>query len=217
MSTHCLENLKNIYNVVHKFSNKKQINIIAVSKTFSLDDIYPLINYGHTHYGENRVPEAISKWSSLLKVNNEIKLHMLGHLQTNKVREAVSIFSYIHSLDSERLAKALSKEEKISGKRIKYFIQVNFENEKQKSGISVDVIDDFIKYTKNVLGLNVVGLMCIPPINNNPKQYFLSLKSIAEKNNISELSMGMSNDYQDAIHHGSTFIRVGSAIFGNRK
>lgn len=217
MSTHCLENLKNIYNVVHKFSNKKQINIIAVSKTFSLDDIYPLINYGHTHYGENRVPEAISKWSSLLKVNNEIKLHMLGHLQTNKVREAVSIFSYIHSLDSERLANALSKEEKISKKKIKYFIQVNFENEKQKSGISVDVIDDFIKYTKNVLGLNVVGLMCIPPINNNPKQYFLSLKSIAEKNNISELSMGMSNDYQVAIQYGSTFIRVGSAIFGNRK
>jgi pyridoxal phosphate enzyme (YggS family) len=217
MSTHCLENFKNICNVVHKFSNKKQINIIAVSKTFSLDDIYPLINYGHMHYGENRVSEAISKWSSLLKVNNEIKLHMLGHLQTNKVKEAVSIFSYIHSLDSERLANALSKEEKISEKKIKYFIQVNFDNEKQKSGISVDLIDDFIKYTKNVLDLNVVGLMCIPPINNNPKQYFLSLKNIAEKNKISELSMGMSNDFQDAIQLGSTFIRVGSSIFGNRK
>jgi len=217
MSTHCLENFKNICNVVHKFSNKKQINIIAVSKTFSLDDIYPLINYGHMHYGENRVSEAISKWSSLLKVNNEIKLHMLGHLQTNKVKEAVSIFSYIHSLDSERLANALSKEEKISEKKIKYFIQVNFDNEKQKSGISVDLIDDFIKYTKNVLDLNVVGLMCIPPINDNPKQYFLSLKNIAEKNKISELSMGMSNDYQDAIQLGSTFIRVGTSIFGNRK
>jgi pyridoxal phosphate enzyme (YggS family) len=217
MSTHCLENFKNICNVVHKFSNKKQINIIAVSKTFSLDDVYPLINYGHMHYGENRVSEAISKWSSLLKVNNEIKLHMLGHLQTNKVKEAVSIFSYIHSLDSERLANALSKEEKISEKKIKYFIQVNFDNEKQKSGISVDLIDDFIKYTKNVLDLNVVGLMCIPPINDNPKQYFLSLKNIAEKNKISELSMGMSNDYQDAIQLGSTFIRVGTSIFGNRK
>ena len=169
------------------------------------------------HYGENRVSEAISKWSSLLKVNNEIKLHMLGHLQTNKVKEAVSIFSYIHSLDSERLANALSKEEKISEKKIKYFIQVNFDNEKQKSGISVDLIDDFIKYTKNVLDLNVVGLMCIPPINDNPKQYFLSLKNIAEKNKISELSMGMSNDYQDAIQLGSTFIRVGTSIFGNRK
>ena len=142
---------------------------------------------------------------------------MLGHLQTNKVKEAVSIFSYIHSLDSERLANALSKEEKISEKKIKYFIQVNFDNEKQKSGISVDLIDDFIKYTKNVLDLNVVGLMCIPPINNNPKQYFLSLKNIAEKNKISELSMGMSNDFQDAIQLGSTFIRVGSSIFGNRK
>jgi hypothetical protein len=217
MSTHCLENFRKIYNIVQKLSNQKKINIIAVSKTFSLDEIYPLINSGHLHYGENRVSEAISKWSNLLKINKEIKLHMLGHLQTNKVREALSIFSYIHSLDSERLAIALSKEEKISGNKIKYFIQVNFDNEKQKSGISVDVVDDFVKYTKNVLDLNVIGLMCIPPINNNPNQYFLSLKKIADKNKFFELSMGMSNDYQDAIHSGSTFIRVGSAIFGNRK
>jgi len=217
MSTHCLENFRKIYNIVQKLSNQKKINIIAVSKTFSLDEIYPLINSGHLHYGENRVSEAISKWSNLLKINKEIKLHMLGHLQTNKVREALSIFSYIHSLDSERLAIALSKEEKISGNKIKYFIQVNFDNERQKSGISVDVVDDFVKYTKNVLDLNVIGLMCIPPINNNPNQYFLSLKKIADKNKFFELSMGMSNDYQDAIHSGSTFIRVGSAIFGNRK
>jgi pyridoxal phosphate enzyme (YggS family) len=217
MSTHCLENFRKIYNIVQKLSNQKKINIIAVSKTFSLDEIYPLINSGHLHYGENRVSEAISKWSNLLKINNEIKLHMLGHLQTNKVKEALSIFSYIHSLDSERLAIALSKEEKISGNKIKYFIQVNFDNEKQKSGISLDVVDDFVKYTRNVLDLNVIGLMCIPPINNNPNQYFLSLKKIADKNKFFELSMGMSNDYQDAIHSGSTFIRVCSAIFGNRK
>lgn len=212
-----MENFKNIYNIVQKLSNKKKVNIIAVSKTFSLDDVYPLINSGHLHYGENRVSEAIGKWSNLLKINNEIRLHMIGHLQTNKVKEALLVFSYIHSLDSERLAVALSKEEKISGKKIKYFIQVNFDNEKQKSGISVDAVDDFIHYTKNVLDLNVIGLMCIPPINNNPNKYFLSLKKIADKNKFFELSMGMSNDYQDAIQSGSTFIRVGSAIFGNRK
>jgi len=217
MSTHCLENFKNIYNIVQKLSNDKQINIIAVSKKNCLDDIYPLINYGHTHYGENRVSEAISKWSNLLKTNNKIKLHMLGHLQTNKVKDALSVFSYIHSLDSNKLAYVLSKEEKNSGKKIKYFIQVNFDNEKQKSGVSVDVVDDFINYSKNVLGLNVVGLMCIPPVDNDPNQYFLSLKNIALKNKISELSMGMSNDYKEAIQHGSTFIRIGSAIFDNRR
>ena len=214
--SHCLENFKNIYNIVEKLSNKKKVNIIAVSKTFSLDDIYPLINFGHLHYGENRVSEAISKWSNLLKTNKQIKLHMLGHLQTNKVKDALSIFSYIHSLDSERLAVALNQQEKISGRKLKYFVQVNFDNEKQKSGISVNVVEDFIKYARNILDLDVVGLMCIPPINNNPSQYFLSLKNIADKNKIFELSMGMSNDFQEAIYNGSTFIRVGSAIFGNR-
>lgn len=215
--SHCLENFKNIYNIVEKLSNKKKVNIIAVSKTFSLDDIYPLINFGHLHYGENRVSEAISKWSNLLKTNKQIKLHMLGHLQTNKVKDALSIFSYIHSLDSERLAVALNQQEKISGRKLKYFVQVNFDNEKQKSGISVNVVEDFIKYARNILDLDVIGLMCIPPINNNPSQYFLSLKNIAHKNKIFELSMGMSNDFQEAIYNGSTFIRVGSAIFGNRE
>lgn len=215
--SHCLENLKNIYSIVEKLSNKKKVNIIAVSKTFSLDDIYPLINFGHLHYGENRVSEAVTKWSNLLKTNKQIKLHMLGHLQTNKVKDALSIFSYIHSLDSERLAVALNQQEKISGRKLKYFVQVNFDNEKQKSGISVNVVEDFIKYARNILDLDVIGLMCIPPINNNPSQYFLSLKNIAHKNKIFELSMGMSNDFQEAIYNGSTFIRVGSAIFGNRE
>ena len=215
--SHCLENLKNIYSIVEKLSNKKKVNIIAVSKTFSLDDIYPLINFGHLHYGENRVSEAVTKWSNLLKTNKQIKLHMLGHLQTNKVKDALSIFSYIHSLDSERLAVALNKQEKISGRKLKYFVQVNFDNEKQKSGISVNVVEDFIKYARNILDLDVIGLMCIPPVNNNPSQYFLSLKNIADKNKIFELSMGMSNDFQEAIYNGSTFIRVGSAIFGNRE
>jgi pyridoxal phosphate enzyme (YggS family) len=215
--SHCLENFKNIYSIVEKLSNKKKVNIIAVSKTFSLDDIYPLINFGHLHYGENRVSEAVTKWSNLLKTNKKIKLHMLGHLQTNKVKDALSIFSYIHSLDSERLAVALNKQEKISGRKLKYFVQVNFDNEKQKSGISVDVVEDFIKYARNILDLDVIGLMCIPPVNNNPSQYFLSLKNIADKNKIFELSMGMSNDFQEAIYNGSTFIRVGSAIFGSRE
>lgn len=215
--SHCLENFKNIYSIVEKLSNKKKVNIIAVSKTFSLDDIYPLINFGHLHYGENRVSEAVTKWSNLLKTNKQIKLHLLGHLQTNKVKDALSIFSYIHSLDSERLAVALNKQEKISGRKLKYFVQVNFDNEKQKSGISVDVVEDFIKYARNILDLDVIGLMCIPPVNNNPSQYFLSLKNIADKNKIFELSMGMSNDFQEAIYNGSTFIRVGSAIFGSRE
>lgn len=215
--SHCLENFKNIYSIVEKLSNKKKVNIIAVSKTFSLDDIYPLINFGHLHYGENRVSEAVTKWSNLLKTNKQIKLHMLGHLQTNKVKDALSIFSYIHSLDSERLAVALNKQEKISGRKLKYFVQVNFDNEKHKSGISVDVVEDFIKYARNILDLDVIGLMCIPPVNNNPSQYFLSLKNIADKNKIFELSMGMSNDFQEAIYNGSTFIRVGSAIFGSRE
>jgi len=141
---------------------------------------------------------------------------MVGNLQTNKAKDAVSIFSYIHSLDSEKLANILSKEEKAINKKIKYFIQVNFDNEKQKSGISVDLLDDFVKFTKNDLTLDVVGLMCIPPVNSNPGLYFSALKKMANKNKLSELSMGMSNDYKEAIDHGATFIRIGSSIFGQR-
>ena len=141
---------------------------------------------------------------------------MVGNLQTNKAKDAVSIFSYIHSLDSEKLANILSKEEKAINKKIKYFIHVNFDNEKQKSGISVDLLDDFVKFTKNDLSLDVVGLMCIPPVNSNPGLYFSALKNMADKNKLSELSMGMSNDYKEAIDHGATFIRIGSSIFGQR-
>jgi len=214
MSIHVLENFKKINDIVKKVSNKA--NIIAVSKTFPLEIIRPLINYGHLHYGENRVVEAINKWSNLLIKNQDIKIHMVGHLQTNKAKDAVSLFSYIHSLDSEKLAKILSKEEKAINKKVKYFIQVNFDNEKQKSGVSVNLIDDFIKFTKNDLDLDVIGLMCIPPINSNSSSYFLALKQIADKNKLSELSMGMSNDYKEAIACGATFIRIGSSIFGNR-
>jgi len=214
MSTHALANFKKINDIVKELSNKA--NIIAVTKTFTLEEVSPLIDYGHLHYGENKVSEATNKWSNLLKEKKAIKLHMLGHLQSNKAKEAVSIFSYIHSLDSEKLANILSKEEKIAKKKIKYFIQVNLGGEKQKFGILVNLVDDFIKYTKNDLGLDVIGLMCIPPVDHDPNSYFSSLKKIADSNELTELSMGMSNDYKDAINHGATFIRIGSAIFGQR-
>ena len=214
MSTHALENFKRINDIVKKLSNKA--NIIAVTKTFPLEAISSIISYGHLHYGENKVLEAINKWSNLLKENKAIQLHLIGHLQSNKAKDAVSIFSYIHSLDSEKLANILSKEEKNAKKKIKYFIQVNLGDEKQKFGISANLVDDFVKYTKIDLGLDVIGLMCIPPADHDPHSYFLSLKKLAERNELSELSMGMSNDYKDAINHGATFIRIGSAIFGQR-
>ena len=181
-----------------------------------METIAPLISNGHLHFGENKVLEAINKWSVLLQQNINIKLHMLGHLQSNKAKDAVSIFSYIHSLDSEKLANILAEEEKAINKKLKYFIQVNFENEKQKSGITLNLIDDFITYTRNDLKLDVIGLMCIPPVNLDPSSYFKSLNSIGKKNNLFEFSMGMSNDYINAIDNGSTFIRIGSAIFGER-
>ena len=214
MSTHALANFKKINDIVKELSNKA--NIIAVTKTFPLEAVSALINYGHLHYGENKVLEAINKWSNLLKENKAIQLHLIGHLQSNKAKDAVSIFSYIHSLDSEKLANILSKEEKNANKKIKYFIQVNLGDEKQKFGISANLVDDFVKYTKIDLGLDVIGLMCIPPADHDPHSYFLLLKKLAERNELSELSMGMSNDYKDAINHGATFIRIGSAIFGQR-
>jgi pyridoxal phosphate enzyme (YggS family) len=214
MSTHALKNFININDHVKRLSNK--VNIVVVSKTFPLEMIAPLVSHGHLHFGENKVLEAINKWSALLQRNIEIQLHMLGHLQSNKAKDAVSIFSYIHSLDSEKLASILATEERVLNKKIKYFIQVNFDNEKQKSGISLNLIDEFIAYTKNDLKLDVIGLMCIPPLNTDPSSYFKSLNSIGKKNNLSEFSMGMSNDYLNAIDNGSTFIRIGSAIFGER-
>jgi pyridoxal phosphate enzyme (YggS family) len=214
MSTHVLKNFININDYVKTLLNK--VNIVVVSKTFPVETIAPLISYGHLHFGENKVSEAINKWSVLLQKNIDIKLHMLGHLQSNKAKDAVSIFSYIHSLDSEKLAKILATAESVLNKKIKYFIQVNFDNEKQKSGFSLNLIDEFVAYTKNDLKLDVIGLMCIPPVNQDPSSYFKSLNSIGKKNNLTEFSMGMSNDYLNAIDNGSTFIRIGSAIFGER-
>jgi len=210
-----LENYKKIITDFIQFN--KKVTLIAVSKTFSLDFIKPLIDFGHKHYGENKVQEAINKWSEIIKTVPDIKIHMVGRLQTNKVKEAVKIFSYIHSLDNEKLANQLAFEERKIGKNLKYFIQVNVGDEPQKSGVSIKDSDFFIDYCISDLKLNVLGLMCIPPVNQSPDKYFLKLKELADKHKLSELSMGMSHDYKEAINCGASFVRIGSSIFGDRK
>ena len=214
-----VKNYKEIINVIEqklKDQNKnKTPKIIAVSKTFKLDKILPLIEYGHLDYGENKVQEALEKWSEIKKNNLDINLHLIGKLQTNKVKFAINIFDYIHSLDSEKLAKKIADEEIKQKKKIKLFIQVNIGDESQKSGVPKNQVKDFFIYCKK-LNLNVIGLMCIPPINENPEQYFSEIKFINEKLNLKELSMGMSTDYLKAIDYSSTFLRIGSSIFGKR-
>jgi hypothetical protein len=194
----------------------KNIIIIAVSKTFKIDQIMPLINFGHKHFGENKVQESLEKWMPELLNEKKIQLHMLGKLQSNKVDEAVRIFSYVHSLDNEKLALKLSAAEKKINKNLIYFIQVNIASEPQKSGIAINCADDFIKFCVNDLKLNVRGLMCLPPINVDPAPYFQKLNLIGKKNNLKDLSMGMSQDYQQAINFGATYLRIGSNIFGER-
>ena len=213
------QTVKNLINIQSNVKQKlqennfiNQPNIIAVSKTFELDHIIHLINYGHTHYGENKVQEAVEKWEKVKQENNNIKLHLIGKLQTNKVKFAVKIFDYIHSLDSEKLANKIASYE---NKKIKLFIQVNIGNEEQKSGISVNKLKDFYQFCKD-LKLNVIGLMCIPPIDDNSAIYFKKMLDLKQKLNLNELSMGMSSDYLDALQHGSTFLRIGSDIFGKR-
>lgn len=210
-----IKNLNIIINEIKKNSNFKT-QIIAVSKTFDLNYIRPLIDSGHLHYGENRVSEAIVKWSSEVKRNPNLKIHLIGKLQSNKIKEALKLFSYVHSLDSKKLAVLLDEEQKKNSIDIKYFIQINVGNEKQKSGISFDELDDFVNFCKLNTKLNVIGFMCIPPINSFPESYFKKLKNLADKYNYTELSMGMSNDYMIAIKNGATFLRIGSGIFGQR-
>lgn len=209
-------NLNNVIQNLKKYS-KQTVNIIAVSKTFSLNEIRPLIDFGHIHFGENRVNEALDKWSKIIIHDTKIKLHLIGRLQSNKVADALRIFSYIHSLDSIKLAEKLSFEQERTQKYLKYFIQVNFENEKQKGGIPEDQIEEFLNFCRITKKLNIVGLMCIPPIDKPPELYFQKLQSLAKINNVHELSMGMSSDYIKAVEFGSSFIRIGSLIFGNRK
>ena len=194
----------------------KLVNIIAISKTFSMEHIQPLIKHGHTHFGENKVQEAIAKWSGNIKENNNIALHMVGKLQTNKAKDAVKIFDFIHSLDNKRLADSLAKHQTSLKKNLKYFIQVNIGNEMQKSGIPVGELDPFYNYCKNEINLNVIGLMVIPPNDNNPGKYFKSLNELNNSLALNDLSMGMSVDYLEAVKNGATFVRVGSSIFGER-
>ena len=194
----------------------QKTNIIAVSKTFPLEHIKPLVDHGHQHFGENKVQEAVSKWSDIKKTNDSLKLHMIGKLQSNKAKDAVKLFDYIHSLDNQKLADALAKHQANIKKDLNYFIQVNIGNEIQKSGISVGELDPFYNYCKNEINLKILGLMVIPPIDNNPEKYFKSLNELNKSLALKELSMGMSADYIEAVKHGATFIRVGSSIFGER-
>ena len=194
----------------------KAVNIIAVSKTFSLEYILPLINYGHEHFGENKVQEATSKWLEQKKNKKNLKLHMIGKLQSNKAKDAVQLFDYIHSLDNQKLADNLNKYQKNLNKRLKYFIQVNIGNEIQKSGIPVSELDAFYNYCLKETNLEIVGLMLLPPINSDTEKYFKSLNELGKSLELANLSMGMSADYNKAIKHGSNFVRVGSSIFGSR-
>ena len=201
---------------IAKSNPEQKVSIIAVSKTFPLEHINPLVNYGHQHFGENKVQEAISKWTQIKKENDNLKLHMIGKLQSNKAKDAVKLFDYIHSLDSQKLADALAKHQMNLKKNINYFIQVNLGNEIQKSGIPVGELDQFYNYCKNEINLNILGLMVIPPNDNEPEKYFKSLNELNRSLALQELSMGMSADYLEAVKHGSTFVRVGSSIFGER-
>tara|TARA_B100000989_G_scaffold293246_1_gene270340 strand:- start:2270 stop:2929 length:660 start_codon:yes stop_codon:yes gene_type:complete len=193
----------------------KNPKVIAVSKTFKLEKILPLIDYGHLDYGENKVQEALEKWSDIKLIKKDLKLHLIGKLQTNKVKQALKIFDYIHSVDSEKLAKKIADEEIKQGKKIKIFIQVNIGNEVQKSGIHKNQISDFYKFCIK-LKLNIVGLMCIPPFGENSKKYFKEMNIINKSLNLNELSMGMSSDYLLAVDNFATYLRIGSNIFGNR-
>ena len=189
--------------------------VIAVSKTFGLEKIFPLIEYGHLDYGENKVQEAVQKWSDIKLKKPNIKLHLIGKLQSNKVKDAVKIFDYIHSLDSTKLAKKIADEQYKQNKIIKLFIQVNIGNEEQKSGVKVNQINDLLMFSKQ-LNLSVVGLMCIPPANKEPDKYFKEINLLNKKFNLQEISMGMSSDYLKAVENSSTYLRIGSSIFGQR-
>ena len=194
----------------------KPVNIIAVSKTFTLEHINPLIRHGHLHFGENKVQEAIVKWSDSKKENPTIQLHMIGKLQSNKAKDAVKLFDYIHSVDNQKLADALSKHQLNLNKKLNYFIQVNIGNEIQKSGIPVSELEAFYNYCVNEINLKILGLMIIPPVDENAEKYFKSLVEINKTLALEHTSMGMSSDYIEAVKCGSTFVRIGSSIFGSR-
>ena len=196
-------------------NNNSNANIIAVSKTFSIDKITPLIKHGHVHFGENKVQEAVQKWSEVKKTNNNIKLHLIGKLQTNKVKFVLPLFDYIHSLDSIKLAEKISIEQKKKEFKPKIFIQVNIGNENQKNGVSINELESFYKECKKNYNLDIIGLMCIPPIGNSTK-FFSKMLELNKLLNLNDLSMGMSSDYLEALNFKATFVRIGSLIFGER-
>ena len=196
--------------------NNYNPKIIAICKTFPISDVLPLINHGHVHFGENKVQESIAKWTDIKNDFKNIKLHMVGKLQTNKVKYAVPLFDYIHSLDNLKLAEKIANEQSKKNRKIKIFIQINIANESQKSGIQTEQIENFYKICHNDLGLNIIGLMCLPPKNIADDKYFSEMFNLSKKIKLSDLSMGMSNDYISAIKYRSTFLRIGSKIFGSR-
>jgi pyridoxal phosphate enzyme (YggS family) len=207
----CLDNYKAIKEEVFKLQSKS--NIIVVTKNRSFDTILPIIKSGQVHFGENKVQEAKEKWDNFLNLNKVVKLHLIGKLQSNKAKDAFSLFDFIHTLDSEKLAKKFSELEFNSERKIKYFIQINIGNEEQKNGIDSSLTKDFINFCKSDLKLNIIGLMCIPPINLDPRPFFKKMQQFKIDNDLKELSMGMSSDYKEALHYGSTYLRIGSAIF----
>ncbi len=215
-----MSNIIDSYNKIKsnilKIDSNNRSKIIAVSKTFALSHIMPLINYGHHHYGENKVQEAIGKWSDIKKVKPELKLHMIGKLQSNKAKKAVEIFDYIHSVDSQKLADVLSKSQNEYGKSLNYFIQVNIGNESQKSGLPFNEVDAFYDYCTRERKMKILGLMIIPPEGNQSEKYFKSIMELNSSLGLKELSMGMSSDYLIAVKYKATFLRIGSLIFGAR-
>jgi pyridoxal phosphate enzyme (YggS family) len=209
-----IQNFLRIKNQISILNPKTKL--IVVSKGQSIDKIKLLIDSGHLDFGENKVQEATLKWSDIISDNMNINLHLIGGLQSNKAKDAFKIFNYIHSLDSEKLARIFSDLEKNNSKKIKYFIQVNIGNEIQKNGLDISLVSDFVQYCQNDLKLNILGLMCIPPVNNSPESFFLKLKKLNDDNYLKDLSMGMSDDFKIAAKLGSTYVRVGTAIFGKR-
>ena len=215
-----LEKLSRVKNKVNEIISKKQLKtkpkIVVVTKTFALSKILPLLENGHIHYGENKIQEAENKWIDTKNRYKNLQLHMIGKLQTNKAKKAVKLFNYIHSLDDDRLALKLSHHEKELNKKVKLFIQVNLAEEPQKSGIMFNDLNNFYNYCTKDLALNVIGLMCMPPVDSNSQEYFKKLKKAAEQLNLEDLSMGMSSDYEEAILSGSTYLRLGTTILGER-
>ena len=215
-----LEKLNRVKSKVNEIISKKQLKtkpkIVVVTKTFPLNKILPLLENGHIHYGENKIQEAENKWIDTKNRYKNLQLHMIGKLQTNKAKKAVKLFNYIHSLDDDRLALKLSHHEKELNKKVKLFIQVNLADEPQKSGIMFNDLNNFYNYCTKDLSLNVIGLMCMPPVDSNSQEYFKKLKKAAQQLNLEDLSMGMSSDYEQAILSGSTYLRLGTTILGER-